>query len=566
MNVQLYSDLDFNLKDAADSIIEDATANEKTSNVGYDLGSDQTAVFEIRQLDDEIYYLKESLYSGDSIYVDDDTEGEYDYFTMVEYITARLQILDQVTDYPRMPESKKSAIEKALALVGIEKYRPSQRRDRSGKFGEEGLGNDGGGGRGRGGASGGTPTGTLRVSGSGLTVGPSGRSSRYVRTGAGAKPATASRPTAAGGAKPGASAKPAATTTASSKPAGKTTGNSGTGPALSTKDNQKKIFDSVDDSSLGPGNKREILDRNKVYQVNKPIISNFNSTHTIGTDGGAVYNPKIKNLAARPANYPKDQPYNPRDLSSKVKVGDFSKKNEYPAWFTKEEAMNWVNEGALGERKAQVALAELSAWGRKRQGNIDGAMYGQKDNVKGNNPNHINRFLEKNKLASFDVDVHHMIPASLGGSNTGPNLVAYTPKEHAIAHVLEWSMAKSYKKDGGIATPGKWGGTWKTFEATGANISANKLYIALSGQTTSAKNAGNKDAYYKKLFNTPDRKQSAYSAQKAANIFYKKGLISSNDLTKIKVDNTGRPVWSNNMKKDDALSIMESSIIKEGLI
>jgi hypothetical protein len=552
MNVQLYSDLDFNLKDAADSIIEEATANEKTSNVGYDLGSDQTAVFEIRQLDDETYYFKESLYDGDTIYVDENTEGDYDYFTMMEYITARLQVLDQVTDYPRLPESKISAIEKALSLLNMEKYRASQRRDRSGKFGEEGLGGPGaGGGRGRG-ASGGSSTGTLRVSGSGLTVGPSGRSSRYVRTGAGSTPATA--------AKPAAGAKPAA------KPAGKTTSSSGTGPALSLKDNQANI--KIDDSKLraAGGKNRDILDRNVVYQVYKEKINSFDPSHTIGADKGAVYGGKVKTLAARPANYPKDMPYNPRDLSSKVKVGDFSRKNEYPAFFTKEQAMSWMNEGELGKRKAEVALSELYAWGRKRQGNIDSMTYGQADNVKGNSPTSLNRFMEKNKLASFDVDVHHMIPASMGGSNNGKNLVALTPKEHAMAHVLEWSMAKTYKKNGELAKTGKWGGSSNSFDGTGANITANNLYRALTLQTVASKKSGNAKTYYKTLNSTPSRKQAAFATQKSANILYKKGYISSNDLTKIKLDSSGRPVWSNGLSKNDVIKGLESSIAKEGLI
>lgn len=492
MNVQLYSTLEFNLKDAADSIIEAATANEKTSNVGYDLGSDQTAVFEIRQLDDETYYLKESLYSDNTLHVDEDTEGEYDYFTMVEYVTARLQTLDQVTDYPRMPESKQEAIAKAFALLGIEKYSASQARDRGGKFRETGAGGSTGGGK---------------------------------------------TPAAGGGG-----------------------GGGGTGKAIPTTDSQKKI--KIDESKLPPSNgkNRDILDRGGVLKVYAEKVKALDPSHTIGADGGAVYSGKLKVLAARPANYPKGQPFNPRE--QKVKEGDWI--TEYKPFATKTEMMGWMNEGDLGARKAQVALSELYSFASKRQGKgLDNAKYGDADTVKGDNPRSVNRFLEKNKLAGFDVDIHHKIPAAMGGSNNGKNLVALTPKEHAIAHVLEWSAARVYKKDGSVAKQGKWGGTQSTFEATGTNIKANNMYRALTLQTTAAKRSGNVAQYYKTLASTPSRKQAFFATQKAATKLYKMKLLPSDNLAKLKLDKSGRPVWATGSNKKDLITKIENNLAKE---
>lgn len=490
MNVKLYSTLEFNLKDAADSIIEDATANLKESTVGYELGDGQIAVFEIREYDDENFYLKESLVTDDGVFVDENTEGDHNYFTLMEYLTARLQTLDQATDYPRMPESKAAAIEKAFALLGVDKYSRTQPRDRSGKFSETGAG---------GGSSGG------------------------------------SSPSRGGG-------------------------GGGTGKAIPTTDSQKKI--KIDESKLPPSNgkNRDIQDRAGVLKVYAEKVKAMDPSYTTGADGGAVYSGKLKTLAARPANYPKDQPFNPRE--QKVKEGEWNK--EYKPFATKEQMMKWMDEGDLGARKAQVALAELYEFAGKRQGKgLDNAKYGDVDNVKGNNPKSVNRFLEKNKLAGFDVDIHHKIPAAMGGSNNGKNLVALTPKEHAIAHVLEWSAARVYKKDGSVAKQGKWGGTQSTFTATGTNIKANNMYRALTLQTTAAKRSGNPANYYKTLANTPSRKQAYFATQKAATQLYKMKLLPSDNLAKMKLDKTGRPVWSTGSNKKDLISKIESNLAKE---
>ena len=491
MNVQPYSNLDFNLKDAADSVIESAILNDKTSNVGYDLGDDQVAVFEIRMLDDETFYLKESLATPEQIYIDEETEGEHDYFTLVEYLTARLQTLDQVTDYPRMPESKKSAIEKAFALLGIEKYSQTQRRDRSGKWTEGGAG----------GSSGGA--------------------------------ASPSRGSSGGG-------------------------GGGTGKAIPTTDSQKKI--KIDESKLPGGKNRDIQDRSAVLKVYAEKVKALDPSHTIGEDGGAVYSGKLKTLVAQPANWPKGMPYNPRE--QKVKEGDFTK--EYKPFFTKDQAMKWMDEGDLGARKAQVALAELYSFASKRQGkSMDSLVYGQADNVKGNNPKATARFLEKHKLAGFDVDIHHKIPAAMGGSNNGKNLVALTPSEHAIAHVLEWSAARVYKKDGSVAKQGKWGGTQSTFAATGANIKANNLYRAVTLQTTAASRSGNPAKYYDELSKTPSRKQAWFATQKAATQLYKMKLLPSDNLRKLKLGKSGRPLWSTGSDKKQLISSIENNLVKE---
>lgn len=494
MKLQQYSVLEFNLKDAADSIIEMATSNDKDATVSFDLGDFQTATFEIRQLDDEgnEFYLKESLSADGETYVDEATEGEYDYFELQEMLTARIQTLDAVTEYPR-PSAKQSVIEKALAVLGLEKYSAAQRRDRSGQWTVQG---------GAGAAD--------EVS--------TGRSPRASAGGGG--------------------------------------GGGGTGPAIPTTDSQKKITQAIDPSGLAAGKKR-LQSRADVLAVYATKVKSMNPNYTVGEDGGAVYSFKSKELKARPANYPKDIPFNPRKQNPKV--GDFSNGNEYKAFASKTEMMKWMNEGDLGAHKARTALTELYEHASKRQGaDLNSRVYAQADNVKGNAPKSVNRFLEKNKLAGFDVDVHHMIPASLGGSNTGRNLVALTPKEHAIAHVLEWSTARDYAKNGTVIKQGKWGGKQNTFEATGNNIRANNIYRAITQQTTAAKRSGNVNAYFKSLSTDPSRRQANFALNKALKIAKKKKLLLSDSVKDLKLNSTGRPKWTA-PNKNDVINILETA-------
>ncbi len=219
--------------------------------------------------------------------------------------------------------------------------------------------------------------------------------------------------------------------------------------------------------------------------------------------------------------------------------------------------MSWMKEGDIGAHKAAVALHELYSFAQKRQGNIDNLTYG----ATGKDVS-MNRFLEKHKLAGFDVDMHHMIPAAMGGSNNGANVVALTPKEHAIAHVLEWSAARVYKSNGEVAKQGKWGGTQPTFEGTGANIKANNVYRALTLQTTAAFRSGNTKEYFKQGRLDPGRAQATFAMQKAIDIMHKMKLIDTNDITKMKFDKTGRPVWSNKMSKTDVIKKLEASFMK----
>jgi hypothetical protein len=381
-------------------------------------------------------------------------------------------------------------------------------------------------------------------------VGPSGRSSRYIRTGAGAKPATAAKPTAA---KP--SSKPAAST----KPT-KPSSTSGVGAAFSRdKDSQRDI--KIDDSKLrAAGGKNRDADRKTVLDVYAARVKNFDPSYTIGADGGAVYGKGPKILAAKPAGWPANTPYNPRKMTNKE--GDW--KTQYPATFSKKDTLDWMNQGDEGARKAQVAIAEIYEFARRRQGNgLNNSDYSIKENSLGTTPKSVNRFLEKAKLAGFDVDIHHMIPASMGGSNLGPNLVALTPKEHAMVHSLEWSAARVYKKDGSVAKQGKWGGTQATFEATGANIKANNIYRAVTQQTTAATRSGNVKAYYKTLNSTPSRKQAAFAAQKAANELYRMKLLPTNKLEDLKLDKEGKPLWSNAKSKNELITKLENNIVKE---
>jgi hypothetical protein len=490
MKVLRYSELEFNLKDASDSIIDLATSDDKESAVGFDIGDSQTAVFEIRMLDDDEFYLKESLTADGETFVDESTEGDYSYYELQEMLTARIQTLDAVTEYPRLNSQKQTAIEKALAVLGLEKYSASQRRDRSGKW-------------------------TVQGGGGAADEGSTGRSPRASSGGGG-----------------------------------------GTGPAIPTTDSQKKITQAIDPSGLAAGKKR-LQSRADVLAVYAPKVKLMNPNYTIGEDGGAVYSFKNKELKDRPKNYPQDIPYNPRKQNPKV--GDFSKGNEYKAFASKTEMMKWMNEGDLGAHKARTALAELYEHASKRQGaDLNSRVYAQADNAKGNQPKSVNRFLEKNKLAGFDVDIHHMIPASLGGSNTGKNLVALTPKEHAIAHVLEWSTARDYAKNGTVIKQGKWGGKQNTFEATGNNIRANNIYRAITQQTTAAKRSGNAKAYFKSLSTDPSRRQANFALNKALKIAKSKKLLPSDNVNDLKLNSSGRPVWTA-PNKNDVINILETA-------
>jgi hypothetical protein len=46
----------------------------------------------------------------------------------------------------------------------------------------------------------------------------------------------------------------------------------------------------------------------------------------------------------------------------------------------------------------------------------------------------------QNRTIEGYVECHHIIPRSIGGSNSGANLVNLTAKEHYIAHALLWKM------------------------------------------------------------------------------------------------------------------------------
>ena len=51
---------------------------------------------------------------------------------------------------------------------------------------------------------------------------------------------------------------------------------------------------------------------------------------------------------------------------------------------------------------------------------------------------HYNRLVEQARQREYDgyVEVHHIVPRCMGGSNEKSNLVALTPEEHYIAHLL----------------------------------------------------------------------------------------------------------------------------------
>ena len=462
MKIIKYSDLSYNVGDAAYSII-DTALKRQDATVGLDLGSEEIACFEIRFLDDDEYYLKEYLMLDSEMIFDDENEGEWDEDSIIELITYRLQTLDQVTDYPRLPSKSKAAIQKAVKLVDtiVQKYDPDQPRDDLGRFGSGGGSSE---------------------------------------------------------------AKP------TSNPA----------PKITTQDSQRSI--KIDDSKLGAGQNR-LLPREEVLSVYAPKVSVFNPGYSKGSDNGAVFNMKWKNTE-RPANYPKDVPHNPRP--QKAKEGDFSK--EYTPWASKDEVIGWMKEGDLGAHKARVMLHELYDFARQRQGSFDQYDYTKTENVKGNTPDHVNRWLEKHKLTGFDVDIHHMIPASIGGSNKGANLVALTPAEHTIAHILEWSAAKDYDKNGNVAKQGKWGGKQGTFSETAANIKANNIYRAITMQTTAAVRSGNKANYFKEIKSDPSRRQAAFATQKALSMLKKLNLVDTDDITKLKLDSTGRPKWTSGSK------------------
>ena len=482
MNIEKYSSLPFNNLDAAFFIINDCVTETKDPTIGLDLG-DQIAIFEVRALEEDLFYIKESLKTSTDIYVDKDTEGTYESDQLVELIIARLQVLDDLTDYPRVQASKKKAIEKAFTLL---KYDPDQPRDEQGRFGSTSSGD-----------------------------GPTSRGSTDSRT-----------------------------STATSNPA----------PKITTQDSQRSI--KIDESKLPSGKLRDVRDRSVVVSAYKEKLGAFNKGYTIGEDKGAVWNAKWEQpLKAAPKDYPKDMPFNPRPQNAKV--GDFSK--EYQPFADKETMMSWMKEGDLGAHKASVALHELYAFARQRQGDVDGLTYGSSSKSQS-----FDSFMTKNGLTSFDVDIHHMIPASIGGSNRGPNMVALTPAEHTIAHVLEWSAAKTYKANGDVAQTGKWGGGHKTFEASGANIKANNLYRALTIQTTAAARSGNPKEYWQKAKSDPSRASSLAAVDKALKLLHGMNLVKTTDVTKLALGPTGRPKWGSDGKvsKSDLIKRLEASFLK----
>ncbi len=113
---QKYSDLPFNNFDAAIEIINSCLP-EDDPQIGLDIGDKQTAIFEIRMLDDDEFYLKESVDTLDGITVDEDTRGQYSIDQLIEIIIARLQILDDLTYYPRLATPVKDAIKAAKAVT-----------------------------------------------------------------------------------------------------------------------------------------------------------------------------------------------------------------------------------------------------------------------------------------------------------------------------------------------------------------------------------------------------------------------------------------------------------------
>lgn len=60
------------------------------------------------------------------------------------------------------------------------------------------------------------------------------------------------------------------------------------------------------------------------------------------------------------------------------------------------------------------------------------------------------------KNCNNKIHFHHIIPVSCGGTNTprdqdnnryGSNLIALTPKEHFLAHLLIWKLAENSKNN-----------------------------------------------------------------------------------------------------------------------
>ena len=58
------------------------------------------------------------------------------------------------------------------------------------------------------------------------------------------------------------------------------------------------------------------------------------------------------------------------------------------------------------------------------------------------------KLLDRTKNDNFYYEKHHIIPKSLGGSNSTDNLVLLTAREHYIAHVL---LYNHYKTIGGVS-------------------------------------------------------------------------------------------------------------------
>ncbi len=330
---------------------------------------------------------------------------------------------------------------------------------------------------------------------------------------------------------------------AGKKPTVKPTGK--TGKAIPTTDSQRKLPAIQGEESLGAGKNRD-KPRGQVYGVYKDRVALFNPTHTMGTDGGACFSMGWKN-GDKPSNYPDGMPHNPRP--TKAKLHDFSAANEYKPFADAKTVQSWIHEGDLGAHKARVMMQELYSHARQRQGNIDNLSYAKaKDR---------GEMLNRANLASFDVDIHHMIPAGMGGSNTGKNLVMLTPSEHIMAHMLEWSIAKQYNKDGSVAQTGKWAGYVRdhgSFKAGGAAIKADNIARTLDMQL--ARCNGNPDKYFAAKLGKKPPPEVEFTIKSSVSILFKAKVISSSNPRLVKVRKDSVKGWRTAWTTGDKSSAM----------
>ena len=52
----------------------------------------------------------------------------------------------------------------------------------------------------------------------------------------------------------------------------------------------------------------------------------------------------------------------------------------------------------------------------------------------------------QSRLSPDNVEKHHIIPKSIGGSNSNDNLVKLTPREHFICHILLTKFTEGINK------------------------------------------------------------------------------------------------------------------------